>query len=145
MLDLMAKHYQQPFRTYNKRIKWYFIIKLLPWIREFYKCLTGITKRYLRKIIEKLSLTSLQPQIVISEIEAVVNTTPSAYVDKKLKPRKIIKPIHFLSLNQKIGLPATVNDDEDDPDYNINNLSSSKKLLEISKKGQKQLVEFCKL
>lgn len=145
MLDVMGKHYQKPFSTYNERIKWSFIIELSPWIGEFYKHLARIKKRSLLKIIEKLSLTSSQFQIVISEIEAIVNTTPFAYVDNKLKPRKIIKPIHFSSISQKIGFPLTVNNHEDDADNNINNLSSSKKLLEIRKKCQRQLVGFCKI
>ena len=63
-------------------------------------------------------------------------------VDSKLKPRKTITSMIFLSMNPKVGLPTTVNDHEDDPDYNINNLSSSKKLLEIWKKGQRHLEKF---
>ena len=48
--------------------------------------------------------------------EAIVNTRPLIYVDNELKPRKIITPMDFLSMNRKVGLPATVNDHEDDPD-----------------------------
>ena len=68
-----------------------------------------------------------------------------AYADNKLKPRKIITPMHFLSMNQKVGLPATVNNHEDDPNYNNNKLSSSEKLLEIWKEGQIHLTEFRKI
>ena len=53
--------------------------------------------------------------------------------------------MHFLSVNPKIGLPATVNDHEDDPDYNINNPSSLKNLLEIWKEGKRHLEEFWKI
>ena len=56
----------------------------------FYERLTEITKRFLRKSIGKLSLTSSQLQIVLSEVEAIVNTRPLNYEDNKLKPRKII-------------------------------------------------------
>ena len=38
-----------------------------------------------------------------------------------------------------------MNDHEDDSDYNINNLSSSKRLLEIWKKGQRHPEEFWKI
>ena len=48
-------------------------------------------------------------------------------------------------MNPEVGLPATVNDHEDDSDCNINNLSSSKRLLEIWKKGQRHLEEFWKI
>ena len=48
-------------------------------------------------------------------------------------------------MNPKVGLAATVNDHEDDSDYNINNLSSSKRLWEIWKKGQRHLEDFWKI
>ena len=51
---------------------------------------------------------------------------------------------HILSMYPKLGLTATVNDHEDDPDYNINNLSSSK-LLEIWRKGQRHTEECYKI
>lgn len=101
-----------------------------------------ITKGFLRKSINKLFLRSPQLQTVLSEVEVFVNTRPFAYADNKLKPRKIITPMNFLSMNQKDGLPATVNNHEDDPDYKINNLSSSEKFLEIWKEGQIHLKEF---
>ena len=101
-----------------------------------------ITKGFLRKSINKLFLRSSQLQTVLSEVEVFVNTRPFAYADNKLKPRKIITPMNFLSMNQKDGLPATVNNHEDDPDYKINNLSSSEKFLEIWKEGQIHLKEF---
>ena len=62
-----------------------------------------------------------------------------------MKPRKIVTPMHLLSMNPKVSLPATVNNHEDNPDYNINNLSSSEKLLEIWKKGQRHLEKFWKI
>ena len=105
----------------------------------FYERLIGITKRnqILRKSIGKLSLSSSQLQTILSEVEAIVNTRSLTYVDSELKPRKIITPMHFLSMNPKVGLPDTVNNHEDDSDYKVNNLSSSKKLLEIWNKGQR--------
>ena len=108
----------------------------------FYERLIGITMRSFRKCIGKLSLTSWQLQTFLSKVETIVNTIPLTDVDNKLKPRKTITSMIFLSMNPKVGLPTTVNDHEDDPDYNINNLSSSKKLLEIWKKGQRHLEKF---
>ena len=129
----------------NERIKWTLILELSPWIEGFYARIIGITKTSLRKSIGKLSLTSSQLQTALSEVEAIVNTIPLIYVDNELKPRKIITPMHFLSMNPKIGSRATANDHEDDPDYNIYNLSSSKNLLEIWKKGQRHQEELWKI
>ena len=112
----------------NERMKWSFIIELSPWMGGFYERPIGITRRSLRKSIGKLSLSSSQLQTILSEVEAIVNTRPLTYVDNELIPRKIITPMHLLSMNPKVGSAATVNDHEDDSDYNINNLSSSKRL-----------------
>ena len=109
---------------------------------QFYGRLIEITKRSLRKSIDKLSLTSSQFQTDLSEVEAIVKIRRFAYVDNKLKPRKIITPMYFLSMNPKVGIPATVNNHENDSDYNINNLGSSEKRLEKWKKGQRHLEEF---
>ena len=46
---------------------------------------------------------------------------------QQIEIKKDITSMHFLSVNPKVGLPATVNDHEDDPNYNIINLSLSKK------------------
>ena len=75
----------------------------------FYEHLIRIPKMSLRKSINKLSLTSLQLQTVLLEVEAIVNIRPLTYVDNELKPRKIIITVHFLSTNPKVGLLATVN------------------------------------
>ena len=99
----------------------------------------GIIKRSLRKIIEKLSLTSSQLPTVLSEVKPIVNTRPLVYVDNSLKPRIIIPPMHLLSMNPKVGSASTVNDHQDDPNYNINNLSSLEELIKICKKAQRHL------
>ena len=104
----------------NERIKWSFITELSPWIGGLYERLIGITKRSFRKSSSKLSLTSLQLQTVLSVVKTIVNTRPLTYVDNEFKSRKIITPMDFLSMNPKFGLPAAVNDHEDDPYYNIN-------------------------
>lgn len=73
--------------------------ELPPWMAEFSEHLIGITKESLRKSIGKLLLTSVQLQTVLSGVEAIVNTRTLIYVENKLKPRKIITPMHFLSTN----------------------------------------------
>ena len=87
---------------------------------RFYERLVGIRKMSLRKSIGKLSLASSRLQIVLSEVAAIANTSPLVYVENELKPQKIVTPMHFLSRNLKVVLPATANNHEDNPDYSIN-------------------------
>ena len=118
----------------NERIKWTLILELSPWIEGFYARIIGITKTSLRKSIGKLSLTSSQLQTALSEVEAIVNTIPLTYVDNELKPRKIITPMHFLSMNPKIGSRATANDHEDDPDTTFTISVHQKTFLKYGRK-----------
>lgn len=56
---------------------------------------------------------------------------------QRIETRKDITSMHFLSVNPKVGLPATVNDHEDDPNYNIINLSLWKKTSWIMQERSK--------
>ena len=62
-------------------ITWLFINELSPWMGGFYERLIGITKMALKKSIGRLSLTSIQLQTTLSEIEAIVNSRPLIYLE----------------------------------------------------------------
>ena len=94
------------------RIKWSFIVELSPWMGGFYERLVGITKMSLRKSIGRVSLTSSQLQTILTEVEAIINTRPLAYVDNHLE-NQIITPAHFLSINIKTGTPVLTVKNED--------------------------------
>ena len=94
------------------RIKWSSIVELSPWMGGFYKRLVGITKMSLRKSIGRVSLTSSQLQTILTEVEAIINTRPLAYVDNDLE-NQIITPAHFLSINIQTGTPVLTVKNED--------------------------------
>ena len=75
----------------------------------------------LRKSIGRVSLTSSQLQTILTEIEAVINTRPLAYVAKDLE-NQIITPAHFLSINITTGtsvLTVKNEDEKTDPTYHV--------------------------
>lgn len=132
----------------EKRIKWKYIIELSPWMGGFYERLVGTTKMALKKSIGKLHLTSTQLQTIITEIEGVVNSRPLVYIDNDIE-NEVLTPAHFLSLNPKTGTPilkeADEDDDRDDPNYQNEEMSTAKKLLETWKKGNRHLEQFWKI
>ena len=112
----------------------------------FYERLLEITKISLRKSIGRVSLTSSQLQTILTEIEAVINTRPSVYVDNDLENQ--ITPAHFLSINIKTGTPVlTVKSENEKTDstYHVEELNTAEKLLESWKKRQRHLEQFWQL
>ena len=66
------------------------------------------------------------------------------YVGNDINSCMTLTPAHFLTLNQKIGLPATTEDNSDDDDYSPVT-SSADSLLAKWKKGLKYLSSFWKI
>lgn len=114
----------------------------------FYERLVGVSKMALKKTIGRLSLTRSQLHTIITEVEGVVNSRPLVYVDNDLE-NQIITPMHFLSLNTKNGTPTLTNqdeeDNEDDPDYQNEEMTTAQRLLETWKKGNNHLEQFWKI
>ncbi|MCG7892044.1 MAG: hypothetical protein N0C80_17530, partial [Candidatus Thiodiazotropha endolucinida] len=123
-------------------LKWIFIVELAPWMGGFYERLVGLVKRALRKTLGRKLLSLIQMQTVIKEVEAVLNSRPLVYVGDDVNSSITLTPGHFLSLNQKTGIPE-LDADNSDEDYNPDK-STASKLLQIWKKGQKLLSMFWK-
>jgi len=64
----------------NNGMKWQFTTALAPWQGGFYERQVGIVKRCLRKGIGRKRLTLDQFIVLLSEVEAVVNTRLLTYV-----------------------------------------------------------------
>lgn len=124
-------------------IKWTFIVEMAPWMGGFYERLVGLVKRSLRKTLQRKLLKLVQLQTILKEIEAAINTRPLVYVGDDIESNIALSPSHFLSLNPKTGFPE-LDDDQNDQDYNPYE-SSSEKLLQVWKKGQKLLNSFWKI
>ncbi|PFX20422.1 hypothetical protein AWC38_SpisGene15123 [Stylophora pistillata] len=126
----------------NEGIKWSFTIELAPWMGGFYERLIGLVKQSLRKSIGKICLTIVQLETVVKEVKAVINSRPLVYVRADFSSGFTLTPGDFLSLNPKTGVPSLAEEDrQQDPDF-LSKLSSSQKLLDMWRKGQKHLDTF---
>ncbi|XP_053407961.1 uncharacterized protein LOC128559664 [Mercenaria mercenaria] len=130
-LDYLGPLYMKTSGEYRKRA---------PWYGGYWERLVGLVKRSLRKSLGHRSLTDIQLQTVIKEIESVINSRPLLYVDDDINSNITLTPGHFLTLNPRTGIPEADYDDND-PDYKPYE-SSTKKLLKLWNKGQKLLNNF---
>ena len=107
--------------TANQNIKWKFIVEFAPWVGGFYERLVGMVKSSLRKAIGRTYLTQTQFTTFTTESEVIINSRPLVYIDGDINSTNAIAPMHFLSLNPKIGTPSPTEDlSYDDPDYKPN-------------------------
>jgi len=83
----------------NNGMKWQFTTALTPWQGGFYERLVGIVKRCLGKGIGCKRLTLDQFIVLLSEVEAVVNTRPLTYVYEEFESGFSLTPAHFLNSN----------------------------------------------
>ena len=65
-------------------------------------------KRALKKSVGKISLSFIQLQTVLSEIEAVLNSRPIDYVGEEFDADSALTPAHFLMINSKVGMSKSV-------------------------------------
>ena len=120
----------------NNGMKWQFTTALTPWQGGFYERLVGIVKRCLGKGIGCKRLTLDQFIVLLSEVEAVVNTRPLTYVYEEFESGFSLTPAHFLNSNLRC-FPLM----NEEIDY-CPSEDSMTTLLNIWKKGQRQLNMF---
>ena len=125
-------------------IKWNFTTDLAPWQGEFYERLVSMVKRCLWKATGWKHFTLEQVLTLLTKIEAILNSRPLTYVYKDFESGFVFTPSHFLVMNEKLGLPAIDDEYFKDAD-NQPDKSSTTRLLEGWKKGQKHLNLFCKI
>ena len=90
------------------------------------KIAVGVYFDRLRKAIGKLCLSSEQLLTILKEAEAVINSRPLVYVGDDINSFMTLTPAHFLTLNPRIGLTASIEDDSDDSGFNPNTSSADR-------------------
>ena len=117
-------------------IKWQFTTALAPWQGGFYERLVGLVKRCLRKGIGKKRLTLDQFIVMLTEVEAVINTRPLTYVYEDFQSGFTLTPAHFLTENLR---PMVILDSEIEYTPTEDSITT---LMNNWKRGQKQLNMF---
>ena len=128
----------------QRGITWRFIVEHTPWQRGMYERLVGTVKRTLRKVLGKLLLYPDQLTTVLAEVEAVVNSSPLAYVGADPHDHFVLTPAHFL-IGQALTTIQNALPDNFDEYQPSSVLGSADTLLAAWKKGQAHLNTFWKV
>ena len=92
----------------SKGITWRYVIAYAPWQGGFYERLVGMTKRALRKSLGRSKANSVELATLLTEVEAILNCRPLVYLNDDINSGEAITPAHFLSLNNRTGLPDII-------------------------------------
>jgi len=97
-------------------LKWSFISPASPWRGGFYERLMRSIKEPLKRAIHKKVVQFDDLLVIVSQIEAVVNSRPLSVVNDEFSNEVIITPSHFLvgeSLTKLPNYSSTVSETED--------------------------------
>ena len=92
----------------NKGIVWKYVTEYAPWQGGFYERLVGMTKRAVRKALGRSKANSVELVTLLTEVEAMLNCRPLVYLNDDINSSVAITPAHFLSLNNRTGVPDII-------------------------------------
>jgi len=128
----------------DRGIKWTLIVELAPWMGGFYEHLVGITKRVLRKVLGADSLTLIQLYTVLTEAEAVVNSTILVYVSDD-DSGHVIVPNDFLSMKTNNVVCEEYREGRDTDYQPTATISNADKVIDVWKCTQQKMKQFWQL
>ena len=97
----------------------------------------------MKRSLGKVYLTHTQLQTIIVKIEAALNSRPLTCVGSDLKAGNVLTPNHFCHQIKKMGMPLSVDDDNEKLNY-VEKLYSVDKITQTWKHGQRMLEKFWK-
>ena len=86
---------------------WKFIVPQAPWWGGWWERMVGLVKSLLKRSIGKGSLTRVELETTLHEVEACVNSRPLAFVGDELDSGHPLSPSHFL-IGRSTGSRADV-------------------------------------
>ena len=138
--DIQKLFNSQSVREYltHRNIQWTFIPKRAPWFGGFYERLIGVTKNTLKKTLGHALLTLDELTTLLTEVKAIINDRPIAYLSSDNNSHEPLTPAHFLCGRRVTTLP--INDlsveELQDPNFSVDGhglRNRSKRLDQILK------------
>ncbi|KAI5181997.1 hypothetical protein NEOKW01_2139, partial [Nematocida sp. AWRm80] len=118
------------FQNYcdNSHIQWKFIVERAPWQGGVYERMVKSIKDPLRSAIGRRRLHIDDFEVLLTEIEAIVNTRPLTYTEAE--EGTVLRPIDLLNPNVNLGIPH-IDSDLTDPDYQPSPVKGPESLFEV--------------
>ena len=102
-----------------QNITWRFIPKCAPWYSRYWKCLIGLTKQAVKKILGRVFNTLPQLETIVVEVEAMLNNRPLTYVSSDIMDPEPLISSHLLYVRRILSVPHPHDEPEEieDPTY----------------------------
>ena len=95
--------------------QWKFIVPRAPWWGGWWERLVGVIKSSLRKTLGLQSVSRIELETVLHEVEGIVNSRPLTFVGDEFDSGDVLTPAHFLigrtSLLSKPSTPSSTTSD----------------------------------
>ena len=115
-------------------IDWKFIVPRAPWRGGVWERIVGITKNTLKKVTGNTILSLTELDVIVSQIEAKINDRPLTYITDDRNDAIPLTPSHLILGRRITSMPTACASDEcDDPSYNPNRTSLSRRQLHIQR------------
>lgn len=107
----------------SQNVTWDFIPKRAPWYGGFWEHIIGLTIQTVKKTLDRTFITLKQPEIVVTEVEAMLNDRPLTYVSSDVRDPEPLTPSHLLYGRRIRPIPCPLDspDDLNDPDFVVSN------------------------
>ncbi|KAK6729049.1 hypothetical protein RB195_006229 [Necator americanus] len=116
----------------NERIKWIFNPPASPWMGGVWGRLVGSVKKAVNKSIGRRKLSFPEMCMVLTKIEAILNTRPLTKCDTNDITKLPLRPIDFSQRNIKYSIPnGSALHDQTDPEYDPTLIQTEKQALEV--------------
>jgi hypothetical protein len=79
------------------KIKWKFIVQIIPWQGGIYECLVSLVKQAFRTTIGRRNLTKEEMRTFTVEVEASLNIRPLTFVSTESDGFLPLRPVDFLN------------------------------------------------
>ena len=93
----------------NDRIEWHFITPRSSWEGGFHERIIALVKVSLKKCLGKAFVTHEEMSTLITEVEAVINDRPLAYIGEGIRDNDPVTPSQLLLGYRVTGLTAIEN------------------------------------
>ena len=113
-------------------VQWTFNLARAPWWGGVFERMIRMTKRCLKKIVERARLTLDELTTLVTEVEGVINSRPISYVSSD-DTEEPLTPAHLLCGRRLLSLPDSICYTDPEAEYGISWEHLTRRLVHLNK------------
>ena len=128
----MKKHEEVQDYLSGAGVQWTFNLARAPWWGGIFERMIRMTKRCLKKIIGRASLTLDEFTTLLTEVEGVINSRPISYVSSD-DTEEPLTPAHLLCGRRLLSLPDSICYSDPEEEYGLTRGHLTRRLVHLNK------------